>query len=114
MKYFIFLFLLLIFLVGCVKNNEQIDAFAKCISEKGAKMYGAYWCGHCMDQKQMFGKSFKYINYIECSLPNQGGTTQACQMAGIESYPTWDFQGKDRQTGVVSFEQLAAETGCTL
>jgi len=36
------------------------DDFAECLNQKGAVMYGAYWCGHCKDQKKMFGNSFKY------------------------------------------------------
>ena len=30
---------------------SQYDGFAKCLSENGVKMYWAYWCPHCNDQK---------------------------------------------------------------
>jgi hypothetical protein len=31
-------------------------------------MYGAYWCTHCYDQKQVLGYEVtdKYLEYIEC------------------------------------------------
>ena len=71
-----------------VKNDNDMDKFAKCLAEKGATMYGAEWCGHCQDQKNMFGDSFKYINYVEC--PNK---PDICLNAGIKGYPTWIING---------------------
>src|SRR3989338_1432930 len=42
------------------------DNFAKCLSEKGAVMYGEMdWCKFTQGQRAMFGKSFKYLNYQE-------------------------------------------------
>ncbi|MEI8253857.1 MAG: hypothetical protein WCG25_09235 [bacterium] len=29
-------------------------------------MYGTETCSHCIAQKELFGDSFKYINYIDC------------------------------------------------
>lgn len=69
----------------------KYDAFAKCLTEKGVKMYGAYWCGHCQNQKKAFGDSFKYVNYIECADPNSQKQLDVCAKEGIEGYPTWEF-----------------------
>jgi len=99
-----------------VKGNEpsvNYDAFAKCLTEKNAKMYGAYWCPHCIEQKKEFGKSWQYVSYIECSLPNNGGQTQVCQLEGIKGYPTWDFNGT-KVEGKLSFEELSSRSGCLL
>jgi hypothetical protein len=91
------------------------NTFAECLTEKGAKMYGAYWCPHCLDQKGLFGsKSFKKVNYIECSLPNRAGQTEECNRAGIQSYPTWEFEGGERIGGVIQLTQLSEKTGCPL
>jgi len=90
----------------------KYDDFARCISASGAKMYGAYWCPHCMDQKEMFGDSWHLINYVECSLPANGGQTEACIAAGVRSYPTWQFGDGTRKTGALSFEELGEKTGC--
>jgi len=43
------------FVVGRHYRNHKYDAFAKCLASKQAKMYGLYWCPHCIDQKEMFG-----------------------------------------------------------
>lgn len=91
----------------------KYDDFAKCINDKGVIFYGAYWCPHCLAEKQLFGKSAKYLPYVECSLPDQAGRTQACIQAGIDSYPTWQFADGSRESGELAIEQLAQKTGCT-
>ena len=88
-----------------VKPNN-FDDFAKCLTSKGATMYGAEWCGHCKEQKAMFVQSFKYVNYVECP-ENQA----LCQQKGITGYPTWIINGI-QYPGVQSFEKLKELTGC--
>ena len=55
--------------LGLRKRGSRLDAFAKCLASKQAKMYGAYWCPHCADQKEMFESSFQYVPYVECGVP---------------------------------------------
>lgn len=74
----------------------KYDSLAKCLTDKGVKMYGAYWCPHCQNQKKAFGDSFKYINYTECADPNVEGQLEVCQKAKIESYPTWEVPAKEQ------------------
>ena len=95
-------------------EDGAYDNFAKCLTENGVKIYGAYWCTHCNNQKKEFGKSWQYIDYIECSLPNNSGQTQICSLAGINAYPTWEFQGGEKIEGELSFEELAGRSGCLL
>lgn len=90
----------------------KYDDFAKCLTEKGATFYGATWCGHCNNQKQMFGESFQHVNYIECA-GEGGGQSGACEFAGITAYPTWDING-ERIQGAQKFETLSEKTGCVL
>ena len=92
----------------------QHDEFAKCLSEKGAEFYGAFWCSHCAEQKKLFGNSIQFVNYIECSLPNRQGQFQVCIDAGVSSYPTWKFAGGKVENGVLSLAQLASITSCEL
>jgi hypothetical protein len=92
---------------------SQYDSFAKCVAASGAKMYGASWCPHCNDQKHMFGNSVRFINYVECSLPDNQGETEVCTQAGIASYPTWIFKDGSRNVGVMSFDQLGQKTNCS-
>jgi glutaredoxin len=75
------------------KDNGGYDSFAKCLAQKEIKMYGADWCSHCKNQKEMFGSSFQYVNYIECA-EGQYGQKQICKDNGIKSYPTWEFPEK--------------------
>ncbi|MFC1788159.1 hypothetical protein ACFLZY_02990 [Patescibacteria group bacterium] len=93
---------------------SEHDALARCLTEKGAKMYAAWWCSHCEDQKRMFGDSFKYIDHIECS-PNQSKTfSQECKDADITGTPTWVFVDGSRISGKVPLEKLAEKTGCRI
>jgi len=92
----------------------QYDTFAQCIADSGATFYGAFWCPHCEEQRDMFGNSARLLPYVECSTPDGQNQTQECRDADISSYPTWDMPGGDRVTGVQSFGQLSDATGCSL
>ena len=94
--------------------SGEYDSFAKCLTDSGMKMYGAYWCPHCNDQKEMFGDSWKNINYIECSLPGGNGQTKICIQEGIRAYPTWELPDGVRIEGGLSFSQLSEYSGCSL
>ncbi|KAF3321143.1 thiol-disulfide oxidoreductase LTO1 [Carex littledalei] len=68
-------------------------ALAKHLQSIGAKMYGAFWCSHCHEQKEMFGKeAMKILDYVEC-FPNGAGKGRTmsldCALVGIEGFPTW-------------------------
>ena len=97
------------FLRGNANNPVGLDEFAKCVSEKGAVMYGTYWCSHCTDQKKMFGQSFQYINYVECS-----SEIKKCTDDEIEATPTWIFGDGTRNVGKISLEKISEITGCAL
>lgn len=84
------------------------DSFAQCLSEKGAVMYGAYWCSHCKNQKEMFGSSFEFVNYVECTEEEL-----KCTSDGIEGYPTWIINGR-KYPGEQSLSSLSSLTGCEL
>lgn len=87
---------------------KNLDTFAQCLSSKGLKMYGAYWCSHCQAQKAEFGTSFKYVNYIECT-----DKPAECSAAGVQGYPTWEI-ASTTLVGEQPLEVLASTTGCTL
>ena len=96
------------------KKVGEYDEFATCLTDSGAKFYGAFWCPHCLDQKRAFGKSVKLTPYIECSTPDKRGQLQVCTDAGIESYPTWVFADGERMSGNIPFETLSEKTECVL
>lgn len=98
---------------GVPTGNLNYDDFAKCLTQNGAKMYGAFWCSHCNNQKQMFGSSVIYINYIECS-NSDSSQNQICQDEKITGYPTWRFKDGSELQGEVSIVKLSDKTDCSL
>ncbi len=98
-----------------VEENRvtKYDSFAQCITDAGAKFYGAYWCPHCKDQKELFDNSAK-IPYIECSTPNGQGQLPICIDAGITGYPTWVYGDGSIENGNQTLEQIAEKTACEL
>lgn len=98
-----------------VSGLSKYDALAKCLSEKGVKMYGAFTCSYCTKQKELFGSSFQYVNYQECTVDGQSGTfAQVCQDAGIRGYPTWKFPDGKVVEGELTFAKLSQFSGCPL
>lgn len=112
----ILLVVFILIVYSSVKGSDggKYNAFAQCLTDGGVKMYGAYWCPHCQNQKKMFGSSWDNINYIECSLPNRAGQTDVCIAAEIQSYPTWEFADGSRAQGELTFEDLSLRSGCAL
>lgn len=100
-------------LYGYMQPGEY-DAFAQCLNDEGAVFYGAFWCPHCQNQKAMFGKSERHLNYVECSTADGSGQLAVCRDKGVESYPTWEFADGSRLTGEIPLETLAEKTGCEL
>lgn len=94
-------------------SNPAQVALAEHLTESGAKMYGAFWCGHCQTQKALFGtQAVKQMPYIECDPNGQNPKPQLCEAANVEVYPTWVVNG-ERYTGVQSLENLSAYSGYT-
>jgi hypothetical protein len=82
--------------------------FAKCLSDNGAIMFGTKTCGHCKNQKELFGGSFRYINYVECT-----EQMETCEQNGISGVPTWLING-EKYPGEQSLERLSQISGCDL
>jgi len=101
---------------GCDNQEEKKDGkyaqLAQCLTEKGVKMYGAFWCPHCNDQKKIFGDDWQYIVYIECDERGENANRQACVDAGVGSYPTWVLPGQDPIVGAATPEELAKKVNC--
>lgn len=81
------------------------------LSQVGAKEYGAFWCPHCHEQKELFGKEASdKLNYVECDPRGKNGQPDLCKAAGINGYPTWQINGK-LYPGVQDLKKLADLTG---
>jgi len=102
------------YLAGWYHKNHKYDNFAKCLATKQAKMYGLYWCPHCLEQKEMFGEAFHYVPYQECAIKGSSELATACKIAGVKLFPSWQFGMEPPKEGVLSLEALSDKTGCTL
>ena len=57
---FILIILISSLLYFATKEDPYKTSVAQCLTEKNAEMYGAFWCGACAKQKEVFGNSFKH------------------------------------------------------
>ncbi len=96
-----------------VVTDSKFDTFSKCLTDAGAKFYGAYWCPHCQDQKKLLEGS-KLMPYIECSTPNGQAQLPICADAGITGYPTWIFADGSREEKMLELSVLSQKTNCPL
>eukprot|EP00980_Cylindrotheca_fusiformis_P013042 scaffold3267_cov140-Cylindrotheca_fusiformis.AAC.4 len=77
------------------ESSPRAISLAKDLQSLDAKMFGAYWCGHCYDQKETLGKqAFSRIPYIECSKDGAQSQTKLCKSKDVPGYPTWEINGK--------------------
>jgi len=70
-------------------------------------MYGSVTCPHCQSQKEMFGDSFQYINYVEC-------TQEFERCANLKGVPTREIGSGNYLEGLQELSTLANEAGCQL
>lgn len=84
------------------------DSFARCLTEKGAVMYGTDLCSHCQDQKRLFGSTFAAVTFVNCDY------SAACKEKNVSRIPTWIFADGTRLEGKQPLERLAEMTGCRL
>jgi glutaredoxin len=88
-------------------EDPWIRGLAEHLTRTNAKFYGASWCPHCAEQKELFGSSARRLPYIECSSAGPGSRqTALCNDAGIKSYPTWVINGQ-RYIGTQTLDALA-------
>jgi hypothetical protein len=94
-----------------VSSGAAELGLAKHLRQIGAKMYGAYWCPHCHEQIEVFGKeAAQLLPYIECAEDGKNAQVNLCRKAGIRGFPTWTIKGKTYE-GTQSLEDLAQASG---
>ncbi|KAL3930901.1 MAG: hypothetical protein SGBAC_011562 [Bacillariaceae sp.] len=77
------------------ESSDRAISLAKDLQALDAKMFGAYWCSHCYDQKESLGKqAFSKIPYIECSKDGVNQQYKLCRSKDVPGYPTWEINGK--------------------
>lgn len=114
MRKFLAIFLIALPLLAACERETTYDAFATCLADNGAKFYGAFWCPHCQDQKEMFGDSVDLLPYVECDPNGKDSQASLCNEKGVTQYPTWIFNDEKTEVGVLTFEELSEFTSCPL
>lgn len=94
-------------------TQDALADFAGCLTDKGAKFYGAYYCSWCKKEKELFGEAAQFLPYIECVDEKTQETAPVCKEAGITSFPTWELNG-EKTSGFKTLEQLSELSGCQL
>ncbi len=95
--------------ISVSQASPGLNAFAKCLADKGAVMYGTQSCSWCQKQEAGFKSAWQYINYTDCfKEPNK------CVAEKIEGTPTWIFPDGKRLVGYQPLENLSKESGCPL
>jgi uncharacterized membrane protein/glutaredoxin len=92
------------------QNQTFAGRLVQHLKASNVKMYGAYWCPHCRDQKALFGDVVKQVPYIECDPKGENPQTKLCQDKKIKSFPTWEVDNKLVE-GQKSLDELATLTG---
>ena len=76
--------------------------------QKKLTMYGAYWCSHCQAEKKLFGDSFKYVPYVECTQETKSAWTLVSAVILFGSMRTEKIRRRARTLG------LSKISGCQL
>jgi len=93
------------------EEDPYLRALATHLDSTGAMFYGAFWCGNCQEQKEMFGASAERLPYVECAPGGRNAPlSPACAVQGISSFPTWVIGGR-RYVGKLSEDELARHSG---
>lgn len=97
------------FFAGCSQTQQpdNLDTFAQCLTENWATMYWSKTCPHCLEQKEMFGDSFQYIDYVEC-------TEEFERCANLRGVPAREFSDGSIVEWRQALETLATLTNCKL
>jgi len=93
-----------------VSSPAKIE-LAKHLTATGAKMYSAYWCPHCHEQKELFGQeAVKVLPYVECDPNGINSQADLCRTKQVPGYPTWEIGG-EFYSGRQPLEDLANYSG---
>ena len=77
------------------KSSPQALRLASDLSSLHSKMYGAFWCSHCYDQKQSLGlQAMQSIPYVECDREGYRNERELCREREVPGYPTWEIGGE--------------------
>jgi uncharacterized membrane protein/glutaredoxin len=92
-------------------SSPAAIALAKHLTSKGAVMYTAYWCPHCHEQKELFGKeATAQLKVVECAPDGKNSQAELCKTKQIQGFPSWEINNTI-ESGVKPLAKLAAMSG---
>jgi large repetitive protein len=86
--------------------GQNLVEFAKALSQAGVRFFGADWCPVCLEQKKLFGDGAQYLPFVEMTNPDRT-RNQLAITENVTQYPTWEFPGGTRVTGLQTLQQLS-------
>ena len=93
------------------ESSPAAVALADHLTSTGAVMYSAYWCPHCHEQKELFGKEgAAKLQVVECAADGENNQADLCRSKGIEGFPSWEIKGSI-ESGVQPLTSLAERSG---
>ena len=67
------------------ESSPATLALAEHLTGTGAVMYSAYWCPHCHEQKELFGKEASdKLKVVECAADGQNNQADLCRSKGLQ------------------------------
>lgn len=93
--------------VVTTESTPASIALAEHLTSTGAVMYSAYWCPHCHEQKELFGKQASdQLKVVECAPDGENNQADLCRSKGLEAFPSWEINGSI-DSGVKRLDTLA-------
>jgi glutaredoxin len=93
-------------------STPQAVTLALALKKANAKVYTAYWCPHCHEQGELFGKeAFAIVAPVECAKDGKNSQVELCKATAKKvgedfGFPTWEINGKF-YPGVQPLDRLA-------
>lgn len=77
------------------KSSPAALALVSDLKSLDARMFGAFWCSHCYEQKQSLGaEAMRSIPYVECDREGYNNQRGLCKERDVPGYPTWEIGGE--------------------
>lgn len=93
-------------------SSKEEMALARHLKKIGAACYTAWWCPHCQEQRESFGReAVEVAPFVECSSKNRR-QLPICREQEIENYPTWIING-EKYLGGRDLSELVELSGFT-
>lgn len=100
-------------MVGEGEDAQNLVEFAKALQQAGVRFFGADWCPVCNEQKKLFEDGSQFLPFIEMTNPDRTRNATAIS-EGVTQYPTWEFSGGQRVTGLQTLQQLSTLSGVAI